>query len=303
MATQDPGHEPAPLTSLPRLDQIPRRGEGYDADKVAEAFEAFQRHVTQLQARLHVLQVAGGSAAEPSGHAVRMDALHLIRAASEFADAIEQDAQRASAAQFARTESEVSRRQGELRDRDAEVERYRQDSERQRTEILNAARSEARELVANAGREASDEVREAEARAARLLEQARHQATELTNATRAEVEQTLEWARAQAGAILTRAQHGAEQLLAAAGLGEEAIGRVAESIVRSVESTGERPAGIVPETVSTEEDRADEPPPPPSPAPPPPATSSGPSPAGAGGRVSAPQGEPEESDGDGDESH
>ncbi|HEY1365589.1 MAG TPA: hypothetical protein VGF23_00675 [Gaiellaceae bacterium] len=276
MATQDPGYEPAPLTSLPRLDQIPRRGEGYDADKVAEAFEAFERHVTQLQARLHVLQVAGGSASEPSGHAVRMDALHLIRAASEFADTIEQDAQRASAAQFARTEAEVSHRQRELNDRETEIERYRQESERQRSEVINAARNEARELEANATREATEEVREAEARAARLLEQARHQATELTNATRAEVEQTLEWARAQAGAILTRAQHGAEQLLTAAGLGEEAIGRVADAIVQSVERTGERPAGILPAGQEPESDAESEeepqagPSPPPSPAPPPP---------------------------------
>jgi len=290
LATQDPGYEPAPLTSLPRLDQIPRRGEGYDPDKVAEAFDAFQRHVTQLQARLHVLQVAGGSAGEPSGHAVRMDALHLIRAASEFADTIEQDAQRASAAQFARTEAEVSHRQRELNDRETEIERYRQESERQRSEVINAARNEARELEANATREATEEVREAEARAARLLEQARHQATELTNATRAEVEQTLEWARAQASAVLTRAQHGAEQLLAAAGLGEEEIGRVADAIVQSVERTGERPAGIVAAAEPSDEEEESQsqsgsPLPPPSPGPPPVAPS-GPSPSGPGERPS-----------------
>ena len=97
----------------------------------------------------------------------------------------------------------------------------------------------------------------------RLLEQSRHQATELTNATRAEVEQTLEWARAQAGAILSRAQTGTEQLLAAAGLGEQEIKRVAESIVEaakgSIEATrtqsaAARPAAAVlaPPPVSSE---------------------------------------------------
>ena len=48
------------------------------------------------------------AAIEPTGHAVRMDALHLIRAAAEFADTIERDAQTASAAQLRRTEEEVS---------------------------------------------------------------------------------------------------------------------------------------------------------------------------------------------------
>ena len=48
------------------------------------------------------------AAIEPTGHAVRMDALHLIRAAAEFADTIERDAQTASATQLRRTEEEVS---------------------------------------------------------------------------------------------------------------------------------------------------------------------------------------------------
>src|SRR5437773_1643623 len=82
----------------------------------------------------------------------------------------------------------------------------------------HALQLQAREITANAEREANQELREAEARAARLIEQSRHQATELTNAARAEVEQTLEWARAQAGVIIGRAQQGAEQLLGAAGL-------------------------------------------------------------------------------------
>src|SRR5919206_533500 len=146
MATEGPGRAPAAasLTALPRLEDIPRVGDGLDAERVREAFDAFRRHAAQMQAQLRVLQAAG-------------------------------------------------QRTG------PQVERYRQESERQRNEMLTAARNEVRELRANAEREVTQELREAEARAARLLEQARHQATELTNATRAEVEQTLEWARAQAG--------------------------------------------------------------------------------------------------------
>ena len=240
MSAQGPGRAPQPpaLTSLPRLDDLATSAEGYDVEQVREAFDSFRRHAAQLQAQLRVMQAAGRTAhVEPTGHAVRMDALHLIRAAAEFADTLERDAQSASAAQLARTEEEVRRRQRELQEREAEIERYRVESERQRAEIVNTAQAQARELLANANRDASQEVREAEARAARLLEQARHQATELTNSARAEVEQTLEWARAQAAAVLARAQTGAEQLLAAAGLGDEAIRRVADAIVEAAHSS------------------------------------------------------------------
>src|SRR6478752_9004580 len=219
MTVEGPGRAGVPsLTSLPNFEDIPRSGDGLDPERVREAFEAFRRHAAQLQAQLRVIQAAGrGAGVEPTGHAVRMDALHLIRAAAEFADTIERDAQTASASQLGKTEEEVRRRQEDLQAREAEVERYRQESERQRAEMLNAARNEARDLLAKA-------------HADRMLEQARHQATELTNAARAEVEQTLEWARAQASAVLARAQHGAEQLLAAAGLGESAISQVAQAI-------------------------------------------------------------------------
>ena len=249
MSAQSPGSAPAPpaLTSLPRLEDLPRRGEGYDPDGVRQAFDTFRRHAAQLQAQLRVLQAAGrGAMVEPSGHAVRMDALHLIRAAAEFADTLERDAQTASASQLARTEQEVRGRQNELQRQEGEIERYRNETEKQRAEILNTARNEARELLANANREATQELREAEARGARLLEQSRHQATELTNSARAEVEQTLEWARAQATAILSRAQHGAEQLLAAAGLGEETLAEVSEAIRKAAETETEaaRPSGV-----------------------------------------------------------
>jgi F0F1-type ATP synthase membrane subunit b/b' len=229
-----------PLTQLPRIEDLPRRGEGLDPDGVHDAFEAYRRHAAQLQAQLRVLQAAGRSTqVEPTGHAVRMDSLHLIRAAAEFADTVERDAQTASAAQLARTEEEVRTRQRELQAREADVERYRADSERQRNEILNATKQEQREILTKENADANTELREAEVHATRLLEQARHQATELTNAARAEVEQTLEWARAQGTAIMARAQHGAEQLLGAAGLGDDAVGEVASAIVRATEQSVE----------------------------------------------------------------
>jgi hypothetical protein len=243
MATE--GRAQPSLTPLPSVEELPTTpGGGYDPERVREAFEAFRRHATQLQVQLRVLQAAARSGQlEPTGHAVRMDALHLIRAAADMADTIERDAQTASATQLRRTEEEVTRRQRELQERENEVERYRQESERQRAEMLNNARNEARELQADAQRQSTAEIREAEARANRLLEQARHQATDLTNSVRAEVEQTLEWARAQAAAVLARAQQGAEQLLAAAGLGDEAISGVVDQIMEAAKASIEASRG------------------------------------------------------------
>jgi hypothetical protein len=251
------------ITSLPRVEDLPVAQQGYDQQHVQDAFESFRRHLVQLQAQLRVLQAAGqGAHVDPTGHAVRMDALHLIREAAEFADVLERDAQRASAAQLARTEQEVRGRQTDLSRREGEIETYRQESERQRAEIVNAARNEARQLLADANRQATQELREAEARGARLLEQSRHQATELTNSARAEVEQTLEWARAQSAAIMTRAQQGAEQLLAAAGLGEEVVGGVSDAIVQAAlkETEGARPQDLParPEPVAAPPETTDE---------------------------------------------
>jgi hypothetical protein len=243
----DPGQAQA-LTSLPTLEELPRSsGGGYEPDGVRAAFDGFRRHVLQLQAQLRVLQAAGRTAnVDPTGHAVRMDSLHLIRAASEFADVLERDAQTASAAQLARTEEEVRRRQRELQAAEVELERKRAENEREASELLTSAKADATEMRKAGDRDATAALREAEARGSRLLEQARHQATELTNSARAEVEQTLDWARSQAMAIVSRAQEGAEKLLTAAGLGPEAAGEVATAIIDAAQSMGEsrRPSSL-----------------------------------------------------------
>ena len=247
MSSGESERSSAGLTALPSLDQLHRAGDGYEEQGVREAFDAFRRHTAQLQAQLRVLQAARKTAnVEPTGHAVRMDSLHLIRAAAEFADTLERDAQAASASQLQRTEEEVRARQRELQEREAEIERYRIESERQRAEIVNAAKAESRDLLTKSKADATRELREAETRGNRLLEQSRHQATELTNSARAEVEQTLEWARAQATAVMARAQKGAEQLLAAAGLGEPAIAQVVQSIMEANDSEIARSAASVP---------------------------------------------------------
>ena len=244
MSSQEPGRAQPGLTPLPRLEDLPGAADGFDRAKVQEAFDAFRRHVTSLQANLRVLQAAPKSAmSEPSGHAVRMDALHIVRAAAEFADTIERDAQDAAAKQVGRAEQEIREKQLELQQDEAEIARIRQETERQRTEILSASRKEAREILTKANRDATAELREAEVRGNRLTEQSRHQATELTNAARAEVEQTLEWARAQADVIVQRARMGAEQLLAAAGHGDPAVHEAVDAIVRAADATVEAQRG------------------------------------------------------------
>ncbi|HEV2712443.1 MAG TPA: hypothetical protein VGU26_05035, partial [Gaiellaceae bacterium] len=75
---QEERAQPA-ITSLPRVEDLPVSPQGYDQQRVQDAFEAFRRHLVQLQAQLRVLQAAGqGAQVDPTGHAVRMDALHLI---------------------------------------------------------------------------------------------------------------------------------------------------------------------------------------------------------------------------------
>jgi F0F1-type ATP synthase membrane subunit b/b' len=271
MSTQEPGRAQPGLTPLPRIEDLPGAADGYDRAKVQDAFDSFRRHVTSLQANLRVLQAAPKSAiSEPSGHAVRMDALHIVRAAAEFADTIERDAQDAAATQVGRAEREIREKQMELQQQEAEIARIRQETERQRTEILSAARKESREILTKANRDATAELREAEARGNRLTEQSRHQATELTNSARAEVEQTLDWARAQAELIVQRARMGAEQLLSAAGHGDAAIHEAVDAIVKAAEATvdaqrgGQSPAPPLagPDAVtaeSVEPEPADEP--------------------------------------------
>jgi hypothetical protein len=236
MSTQDSERgrqDSAQLTPLPSADDLPRSGEGFQETAVREAFDAYRRHVTQLQTQLRVLQAAGrgGAEAEPTGHAVRMDALHLIRAAAEFADALERDAQTAASSQIRKAEMAIGDKQRELQKHETQIEQLGQEDERKRGEIMKDARKEARDLLAKADRDAREQVRAAEASGARLLEQSRHQATELTNSARAEIDQSLEWARNEAAQISNRAREAAEQLLGAAGLGEEAIERVVTAIV------------------------------------------------------------------------
>ena len=77
MSTQEPGRAQPGLTPLPRLEDLPSASDGFDRAKVQEAFDAFRRHVTSLQANLRVtgsgydphiegaVEIRGGSFAVP----------------------------------------------------------------------------------------------------------------------------------------------------------------------------------------------------------------------------------------------
>lgn len=233
------------LTPVPRIEDLGIAERGYDRDAVKQAFADFRRLLTWHQAQLRVLQSAPrGASPQSTGHDIRMDALHLIRAAADFADALERDAQTAAARQMERAAAEIREAKARLEENEQELDRHQRGVERQAAEALAQARTEAHEIVARAKREAGQELGEANAAAARLLEQARHQATELTNAARVEIERAMEWARAHSDATRQRAQAGAEQLLAATGQSEETIRAVADAIAHSADATSEarRPA-------------------------------------------------------------
>src|SRR4051794_10583451 len=154
MSTQEPERQggPAPaLTALPRVEDMPRaESGGYTEEGVREAFEAFRRHALQLQAQLRVLQAAAGtSKVEPTAHAVRMDALHLIRAAAEFADQIERDAQNASAAQLSKAEEEIRRANPALQHRGPGIARFRTGTTRHAPAGANQPKAERAEVPAN----------------------------------------------------------------------------------------------------------------------------------------------------------
>jgi hypothetical protein len=228
------GREP-----YPRLEDIPSVPHGLDPGRVAEAFERFERELSRQRTRqLPALPDSGRQEA-------RLEALKLIRAAAEFADVLERDAQEVAARQMAQVHRELDQREAELRTRESALLAQKDELERRRSEILAAAERQADEIVAAAQRAAVEARHEAELAKLRVLEEARGHIGELTAATRAEVERTLEWSRAQAEGIVNRARSVAEQLLSASLRGQHHVVQVVDAIVRSTEDQlGPPPAAL-----------------------------------------------------------
>jgi vacuolar-type H+-ATPase subunit H len=207
----------AAAPSLPRLEDLPHSEHGYDESAVAAALDAYRRHAAQISAQLRVLQAAVAPQ-DQSGHGSRMDALHLIQVATEFADSLERDALAAATAQLEKTRTETERVRQELTAERSEIGRYREESEHQRAALLNEAKRESDELRHQANKETRQEIVAAEAKARKLIEDARHKATDLVNDARAEVNETLDWAREHGRQIVFEGQQAAHKFLAAAGV-------------------------------------------------------------------------------------
>jgi hypothetical protein len=56
MSEQWPVTQAPPRPALPTVEDLPRSGEGYDAERVEEAFDAFYRHIAKLDATLQTLE-------------------------------------------------------------------------------------------------------------------------------------------------------------------------------------------------------------------------------------------------------
>lgn len=232
----------APPDPAPRLEDIPFAVHGLDPARVSDAFELYERQLTWYRTRhgTSLPAIAG----DPNGHDLRADAMRLIRAAVEFADVVERDAQEVACRQVEQAGGAIRQREYELEERESALRSELTELERRRASLILAARREAEEIVAEAMRESTEVRRETEAARVRIVEECRHHATDLANASRADVEETLEWARAQAEAIVRRGKAVAEQLIAASLRNPADVTQVVNAIVRAAEHpSGEHPRG------------------------------------------------------------
>jgi cell division septum initiation protein DivIVA len=223
--------------SEPRLDELRRSADGgYEAQSVADAFDTFRQNLLQLHAELRVLKAAAAArpqatvpAPDATTREARMSAMRIVRAAAEFADAIEREAQEAATARLSRIDSDLERRQRGLVEDERRVSALKEELERNRERYIKEAEDEAQKIVAAAQR----------------------QADTLSANVQAEVDETLSWARAHASSILSRVQEVTRQLLRAAALGPTHIDDVTDAIVgaaraSTVATKGQPPSLIAP---------------------------------------------------------
>jgi len=259
-----------PDRPLPAVDDLPRtRDGGVEPAAVSAALDVYRRSAMQLSAQLRVLKAAAATPApkpvlaEPVGHAARMNAMRILRAAAEFADTIEREAEKAASSRLAQIDIDVEQRQRDVVEAETRVKAVRDEFVTNRDELLRRARDEANQLLEKARSDASAAVRAAEAHANELRETARRDAEELTRSVQGDVEETLDWARAEASAILARVQEVSRQLLRAAALGPERVEEVAAAIARAahaatVAAKGPEPSLVAPlyEDIASPRDQA-----------------------------------------------
>lgn len=195
------------LLPLPRVDELPRAAEdGIDPEAVENAFRRFELYAASLRSQLRELQgrrePAEALSPQPALEPIvvgRAEAVELIRAAAEFAETLEHDGRETAERLLRDAEARAASLVATLEARAAEIERLSEELDARRLTSVEDAR------------------READAVAGRTLEAARTDAAEIVRAAQADVERRLEWTRAQCDAMLRRAQHGVAELRPAAG--------------------------------------------------------------------------------------
>ena len=153
----------AAAQDLPR-----RRDGGYERDRVREAFDAFRRHVAPAAgpaARAAGRRQASTGRADRPRRADGLAAPDPRRRRVRGHDrarrpgGVRERSSRAPSKRCAASRVDLAAARG------ARSSASAQETERQRVEIVNAARNEARELLTKPNRDAAQELREAEARA------------------------------------------------------------------------------------------------------------------------------------------
>lgn len=202
----------------------------------------------------------------------RVDSLRLIRAAAEFADMLERDAQEVTARQIAHFDEDIKRRECEIEHRQELIAQREIEIEREREAILAEARAQADDIVARteatcrqlreeatadlgaaqddahklitAAERLSEQMRqEAELDKLAMLDNARREIAEVSSSTRADVEEMMDWSRAQAEGIVSRAKAVAEQVLAASLRGDDQVAAVVAAVIHAAdEHVGPPPA-------------------------------------------------------------
>ena len=247
MATEGQGRaSQAPtLTSLPRLEDLPPRAAATTATGFARRSRPSAATPHSCRCSCACSRPPGRGGVEPTGHAVRMDALHLIRAAAEMADTIERDAQSASAAQLRaprKRSAAAARAPGEQADVDRTAPRA----------SASAQRCERRQ-----DRGAGDCVQDGRARSVRRDQEAESRGAPAARAGPPPGDRAHERcarrgrADARVGARPGRRRSSPAPRKAprscsrAAGLGDDVVGRVAETIVDAAKAAAEGSRGTL----------------------------------------------------------
>lgn len=161
---------------------------------------------------------------------------NVIRLASETADRMERDAQEFVRKQVSKLQAEVREARLAMTREREEIERMRDVAERERLDIVSAARAESARIISDAQSRVEQKTRDSEAARDQIIAEAQQRADEIGRNALNEARELREWAQGQSKEIIERAQAGAEMLLQAAGRGQIAVDTVTEIVSQAMSS-------------------------------------------------------------------